>query len=162
MTKRIIYPGTFDPVTNGHLDIVDRALDMFGSLEIAVGENPSKTTLFSQAERVALLADSLGDRKNIQIRQFSGLLVDYAGAHEHAILIRGLRAVSDFEYELQMAMMNRRLNPLVETIFLMPNYRHIFLSSSIIKDVARHKGDISPFVPEKVNQALRNKFQEGA
>jgi pantetheine-phosphate adenylyltransferase len=158
-----IYPGSFDPVTNGHLDILARALRSFPRVLVAVADEPGKRTLFPIDRRVALLACALRERglDTVETVPFRGLLVDFAkqvGAHA---LIRGLRAVTDFEYELQMALANRRLAPDIETVFLMAEGRYCFLSSSLIKDVAAHGGDIAPFVPACVAEALREAFRRG-
>ena len=156
-----IYPGSFDPITNGHLDILVRAARLFPHVIVAVADEPAKVTLFNTDRRVALVEAALEERSidDVGVSCFHGLLVDLAreaGAH---VLIRGLRAVTDFEYELQMALTNRRLAPDVETVFLMAEGRHCFLSSSLIKDVATHGGDISPFVPACVATALREAFR---
>jgi pantetheine-phosphate adenylyltransferase len=126
---------------------------------VVVGENPRKKALFPLQERYSLIRQSTANRKNVRVKVFKGLLVDYISKNEKAIFIRGLRAVSDFEYELQMAMMNRKLNPNVETVFLMPNEKYIFLSSSLIQDIARNRGKIDPFVPGPVKMALKKKFK---
>lgn len=158
--KRIaIYPGSFDPVTNGHLDIVERGLKLFDKIIVTILLNPGKTPLFSTEERLEMLAESLKKFANgIEIDTFNGLLVDYAdrrGAHG---ILRGLRATSDFEYEFQMALMNRKLNREVQTVFLMTGFRWIFTSSSIIKQAAQFGGDISGMVPTLVKKRLQEKF----
>lgn len=160
MVKHVIYPGTFDPITKGHLDILERALRIFGRVEIVVGENPQKQCLFTIKERCLLIKQSLGRIPGVTVRTHSGLLVDYVRKNRTAVFIRGLRAVSDFEYELQMAMMNRNLNRNVETVFLMPNEKYVFLSSSLTRDISRFGGHIRHFVPEPVYKALRNKFRK--
>jgi pantetheine-phosphate adenylyltransferase len=157
-----IYPGTFDPITNGHLDLVRRALPLFDHLIVAVGQNPGKRPLFDAAERVALARESLGGLDRVEIEMFDGLLAEFAKEKGAVAIIRGLRAVSDFEFEFQMALMNRRLAPEIETVYLMPNEKYTYLSSALIKDVARHGGDVSRFVPEAVVRILREKFSAGA
>jgi pantetheine-phosphate adenylyltransferase len=158
--KRIaIYPGSFDPVTNGHLDIVERGLNLFDTIIVAILHNPAKQSLFTVQERMDMLAHTLKPLPGIEIDTFSGLLVDYAQQrHAHAIL-RGMRAVSDFEYEFQMALMNRRLNRDVQTVFLMTGLRWIFTSSSIIKEAAQFGGDIADMVPPIVNRKIKEKYQ---
>ena len=158
MVKRIIYPGTFDPVTHGHLDIVNRTLKLFRTVEILVCENPGKRPLFSLSERAGLIRQSLARPSAVLIRTYRGILVNYVKKGERAIFIRGLRVVSDFEYELQMAMMNRKLNENVETVFLMPNEKYIFLSSALIREIAQYRGKIAKFVPPPVYKALLSKF----
>jgi len=159
-----IYPGTFDPITNGHLDLIDRALHLFDHLLIAVAQNPNKTPLFTSAERAQLIRDSLPLLKShdatarVEIVEFHGLLAHFAIERQALSIIRGLRAVSDFEFEFQIALTNRSLAPNVETVFLMPNAKYTYLASTIIKDVARHGGDVSPFVPPAVLAALRARF----
>ena len=158
MVKRIIYPGTFDPVTYGHIDIVNRTLKLFRTIEIVVCENPIKQPLFSLSERSRLIRQSLGRSSNVLIKTYRGLLVNYVKKGERAIFIRGLRVVSDFEYELQMAMMNRKLNVHVETVFLMPNEKYIFLSSALIREIAQYRGKIAKFVPPPVYKTLLSRF----
>lgn len=156
-TKRIgLYPGSFDPVTNGHLDIAERAFKLCDELHIAVVANPSKNPLFSVEERVDLLKQTTKHLKNVKVSSFEGLLVDYAKEIEANIIFRGLRAVSDFEYEFQMALINRNLHKEIEVVFLVPNEKFIFLSSSSIKEVAKLGGDVSGFVPAVVKRALRD------
>jgi len=161
-SRLAIYPGTFDPITNGHLDLVRRALPLFDRLIVAVGQNPGKLPLFDVHERVALAREILGEIENVEIATFAGLLAEFAKDQGAVAIIRGLRAVSDFEFEFQMALMNRRLAPAIETVYLMPNEKYTYLSSALIKDVARHGGDVSRFVPELVAQALSKKFAAGA
>jgi len=159
LMKRIaIYPGSFDPVTNGHQDIVERALKLFDKLIVAILHNPGKASLFSVEERVEMLEQSLGHLDGIEIDTFDGLLVDYAAQKNAHAILRGMRAVSDFEYEFQMALMNRSLNRDVQTIFLMTGLRWIFTSSSIIKEAARFGGNIDGMVSPTVNQKLKQKF----
>lgn len=155
--KKIIglYPGSFDPVTNGHLDIAKRAFDICDVLHIAVVANPSKDALFSVEERVGLLKKTTRNLPKVVISSFNGLLVDYARQIKANIIFRGLRAVSDFEYEFQMALINRNLHPDIEVVFLVPNEKFIFLSSSSIKEVAKLGGNVKNFVPAVVEKALR-------
>jgi len=157
--KRAIYPGSFDPVTNGHLDVIERARKLFDEVIVAVAHNDQKQALFSLEERLELLKTSIGNIDNVRIAQFDGLLVEFAAAQSASAVVRGLRAVSDFEFEFQMALMNRKLNSDVETIFLMPKEEYTYLSSRIIKEIARLGGDMSSFVPDVVAKALGNKFK---
>ena len=156
--KRAIYPGSFDPVTNGHLDVVDRARKLFDEVIVAVAHNDEKQALFSLEDRLELLKASIEKIDNIRITQFDGLLVEFAAAQNASAVVRGLRAVSDFEFEFQMALMNRKLNSDVETIFLTPKEEYTYLSSRIIKEIARLGGDVSSFVPPAVANALAGKF----
>ncbi len=161
MAKRKIiglYPGSFDPVTNGHLDIAQRAYKMCDQLHIAVVANPSKKVLLSVEKRVELLKKTTSHLPNVVVSSFNGLLVDYARQIKANMIFRGLRAVADFEYEFQMALINRSLYPGIEVVFLVPNEKFIFLSSSAIKEVAMLKGDVSGFVPSAVEKALREAF----
>ena len=155
--KRAIYPGSFDPVTNGHLDLIHRALGIFDEVIVAVANNSAKQPLFSTQERMTLLHESLGDQPGLTIESLDGLLVQFARKREAFVLIRGLRAVSDFEFEFQMALTNRRLEPKIETIFLAPREDCIFLSSRIVKEVAALGGDVTAFVPAAVATALKLK-----
>ena len=157
--KRIaIYPGSFDPVTNGHLDILKRGLKLFDKIIVAILHNPGKQSLFSVQERAEMLHTSLKGLKNVEVDTFDGLLVDYAATRSACAILRGMRAVSDFEYEFQLALMNRRLNRDVQTIFLMTGLRWIFTSSSIIKEAARFGGNIEGMVPPVVLAKLKQKF----
>ncbi|WP_318456230.1 pantetheine-phosphate adenylyltransferase [Photobacterium leiognathi] len=158
MTTRVIYPGTFDPITNGHLDLIERAAAMFDTVIVGVAYNPTKKPLFDLDERVALAQSVTQHLPNVEIVGFSGLLVDFAKEHNANILVRGLRAVSDFEYEFQLANMNRRLMPELETVFLTPAEENSFISSTIVKEVALHKGDVSQFVPNQISLALNKKL----
>jgi pantetheine-phosphate adenylyltransferase len=156
--RRAIYPGSFDPVTNGHLDIIERARKLFDEVVVAVAHNDEKQPLFSLEDRLDLLRETAGEIDNVRIAEFEGLLVEFARKEEAGAVIRGLRAVSDFEFEFQMALMNRKLDVAVETIFLMPKEEYTYLSSRIVKEIARLGGDVSGFVPACVAKALRTKF----
>ena len=155
--KSAIYPGSFDPVTNGHLDIVERASKIFDKLYVAVLINPAKHTLFTVEERVELLKEATKDYKNVEIVSFGGLLADYAKDNGIEVIVKGLRAVSDFEYEFQMALINKSLNADLETLFLTTTAENMFLSSSIVKQVAGFEGDVSGFIPKCVLDALEKK-----
>jgi pantetheine-phosphate adenylyltransferase len=156
--RRAIYPGSFDPVTNGHLDVIERARKLFDEVVVAVAHNDEKQPLFSLRDRLDLLGQTAGKIENVRIAEFNGLLVDFARAENAGAVIRGLRAVSDFEFEFQMALMNRKLDAVVETIFLMPKEEYTYLSSRIVKEIARLGGDVSSFVPACVAKALSRKF----
>lgn len=157
--KIAVYPGTFDPITMGHIDIINRSLEIFDQVNIVIAINPAKAVLFALEERLQMIRDCFPpSEKRISVSYVDGLLVDYAYKRGATAIVRGLRAVSDFEYEFQLALMNRRIEKEVETVFLMTGLRWIFISSSIIKDVARHGGDISGLVPDHVCEKLRHKF----
>jgi pantetheine-phosphate adenylyltransferase len=159
MTPRIaIYPGTFDPITNGHLSIVKRALKIFDKLIIAILINPQKDSLFSREERIAMIEEALGPGSGVEVDSFDGMLVDYAVKKKACVILRGLRALSDFEYEFQMALMNRKLNRNVQSIFLMTDYKWFYISSTIIKEAASLGGDISGLVPQNVSRKLKEKY----
>jgi pantetheine-phosphate adenylyltransferase len=158
--RRAIYPGSFDPVTNGHFDVVERARKLFDEVIVAVAHNDEKQALFSLDQRLDLLRQTIGKIDNIRVAQFEGLLVDFARAEKAHAVIRGLRAVSDFEFEFQMALMNRKLESDLETIFLMPKEEYTYLSSRLVKEIARLGGDVSKFVPQIVAKALANKFSQ--
>lgn len=153
-----IYPGSFDPITNGHLDLVDRGRKVADKLVVAILHNDRKQPLFNVDERMAMVREALGDLDGVEVDHFDGLLVDYARQRGAALILRGIRAVSDYEFELQMALMNRRLAPEVETMFLMPREEYSFLSSRMIKEVMRLGGDIGGLVPPTVEERLREKF----
>jgi len=153
-----VYPGTFDPITMGHVDIIERALDLFDKVIVAVAVNASKTPLFTLDERMKMIEDTVKDYSRVEVKSVSGLLVNFAHEQNAKAIVRGLRAVSDFDYEFQLAMMNRKLNRKVDSIFLMPSFRWIFISSSIIKDAVRNGGDVSDMVPFNVYEMLTKKF----
>ncbi len=158
MKKVAIYPGSFDPITNGHIDMVERGLRLFDKIIICILCNPGKETLFTIEERLEMIRKSLKKFSNIEIDSFDGLLVDYGAKRNANAILRGMRAVSDFEYEFQLALMNRKLNRKIQTVFLMTGFRWIFTSSSIIKEAARFGGDVTGMVPPIVNQKLKKKF----
>ena len=157
--RRAIYPGSFDPVTNGHLDVIERARKLFDEVIVAVAHNDEMQPLFSLEERLSLLRETAGKIDDVRIADFNGLLVEFAKAEKAGAVIRGLRAVSDFEFEFQMALMNRKLDALVETIFLMPKEEYTYLTSRIVKEIARLGGDVSSFVPACVANALSRRFK---
>lgn len=156
--RTAVYPGSFDPITNGHLDVIERAAKLFDKVIVAVAVNEAKTPLFSMKERIRLVQESVKNLANVQVDTFTGLLIDYVEAHGGEAVIRGLRAVSDFEFEFQLALMNRKLNGRIETIFMMPKETYTFLSSRMVKEIARLGGDIRGFVPPHVAKALAAKF----
>jgi pantetheine-phosphate adenylyltransferase len=158
MERIAIYPGSFDPVTNGHIDIIKRGLKLFDKIIVTILENPAKKSLFTVKERMELLEASLPCANNTEIASYGGLLVDYAVKREAQAILRGMRAVSDFEYEFQMALMNRKLNRGIQTVFLMTGLRWIFTSSSIIKEAAQFGGDIKSMVPAVVYSELKKKY----
>jgi pantetheine-phosphate adenylyltransferase len=158
--KVAVYPGSFDPFTNGHLDVVDRALGIFDRLIIAVAANPDKRQpLFTVEERVRLIQESLKARERVEVSSFTGLTVEYARSRGATTLVKGLRAYSDFDAELQQALMNRKLAPDIHTVFLMSSFTHIFVSSSILKDIASYGGKVSDLVPPPVARALKEKYR---
>ncbi len=156
---RALIPGSFDPVTNGHLDIIGRAAGIYDNLLVSVGRNRSKSPLFTLEERMEILRDSCAQWRNVQIGSFEGLLVQYAREQDVNVIVRGLRAVSDFEYEFQMAQLNRHLTREVETVFMMTGTEYAYLSSSIVKEIARLGGSVKGLVPEDVETRLRQKVQ---
>lgn len=158
MKDTALYPGTFDPVTLGHVDIIKRAAGLFDRLVVAVADNPEKETLFTVKERVELLEKAIGDMERARVTSFNGLTAKFARSIGATAIIRGIRAVSDFEFEFQMAMMNRKIEPEVETVYMMPTDKYSYLSSSLVKDIARGGGDISCFVPPAVLEALKQRF----
>jgi pantetheine-phosphate adenylyltransferase len=158
--KIAIYPGSFDPITNGHLDVVCRAAALFDRVIVAVAHNEEKASLFTPAERMTLVKNAVRGLRNVSVDHFDGLLVKYAQRKKAVVLVRGLRAVSDFEYELQLALMNRKLAPKVETIFLAPKDEYTFVSSRLVKEIARLGGDVRRFVPPAVAAALGRKLAQ--
>lgn len=158
MRRTAIYPGSFDPVTNGHIDIIRRGLKVFDHIVVTILHNPAKTSLFSVEERLELLEISLKEYPEVEVDFYNGLLVDYAVKRKATAILRGMRALSDFESEFQMSLMNRRLNREIQTVFLMTGLQWIFTSSSIIKEAARFGGNVSRMVPAEVNRRLKEKF----
>lgn len=158
MSTKAIYPGTFDPITNGHIDIITRAAGMFDEVVLAIAASPSKKPMFTLEERVALATEATAHLSNVRVVGFSDLMANFARSQQANILIRGLRAVADFEYEMQLAHMNRHLMPALESVFLMPSTEWSFISSSLVKEVARHQGDVTHFLPANVHQALLAKL----
>jgi len=156
--KTAIYPGTFDPITNGHIDIIKRASTLFDKVIVAVATNPSKKPLFSVEERVDIIKHVINGIENIEVDSFNDLLVNYALKKKAIAIIRGLRAISDFEYEFQMALFNRKLSEKLITVFLMPNEKYTYLNSKIVREVASFHGDVSCFVPAYVHEKLKEKF----
>jgi pantetheine-phosphate adenylyltransferase len=159
-SKIAVYPGSFDPFTNGHLDVVDRALGIFDKLIVAVAANPEKRQpLFTVDERLQLVSKSLKDRDRVEVASYQGLTVEFARSHGARTIVKGLRAYSDFDAELQQALMNRKLAPDVHTVFLMSSFTHIFVSSSILKDIASYGGNVADMVPPPVARALKEKYR---
>jgi pantetheine-phosphate adenylyltransferase len=156
--RSAIYPGTFDPLTNGHLSIINRALKIFDKLVVVILINPQKTTLFSLDERISMITEVLKGKPNIEVASFDGLLVDYVVQKKTNVIIKGLRALSDFEYEFQMAIMNRKLNREIQSVFLMTDYRWFYISSTIIKEAAKFGGEISGLVPPLVCKKVKEKY----
>lgn len=154
-----VYPGSFDPITNGHLDLIDRAVKIFDKLIVAVADNPEKSYLFSLEERVQMVREVTKQYKNLSVDVIKGLTVDYVQRQGAAVIVRGLRAISDFEFELQMALMNRNLNNKIETVFLMPSLQYSYVKSSHVKEIARLGGDLTGLVPEYVIKKLKEKLQ---
>lgn len=159
MTRIAVYPGTFDPITRGHEDLIRRSLKLADRLVVAVAADTTKSPLFTLEERIKLITEVMADEPRIEVRSFDGLLVDFAREARAEVVIRGLRAVSDFEYEFQMALMNRKLIPDLETVFLMPALHLTYLTSSIVREVAHLGGDVSEFVHPSVDRALKDKFE---
>ncbi len=158
MRRSVVYPGTFDPLTNGHLDIIERSSTLFDEVIVAIVQKGSKKTIFSLDERRELILDSVGSLSNVKVNYFSGLLVDFAQKNNSTSIIRGLRVLSDFEYEFKMALMNRSLNNNVTTLFMMPHQKYTHISSSLIREIASLGGNLSEYVPPKVERALRRKY----
>jgi pantetheine-phosphate adenylyltransferase len=161
MPKVAVYPGSFDPITNGHLDVIQRAAAMFDQVIVAVAHNSDKTPMFSLKHRLALSRAAVRHLTNVTVDGFQGLLVEYCRSKKAAVVVRGLRAVSDFEFEFQMALMNRKLEPRVETIFLMPKDEYTFISSRLVREIAALGGDVSKFVPPVVQAALKKRLAGG-
>lgn len=155
----VVYPGTFDPITNGHIDLIDRALRLFDRIVIGIGTNPVKAPLFSLEERIEMIKGVVGVDGRVDAESFDGLLVDFAARHNACAILRGLRAVSDFDYELQRALMNRKLARDIETVFLMTGFRWIYISSTIVKEAARFGGSLEGLVPPMVEERLMEKFK---
>ncbi|HAT41023.1 MAG TPA: pantetheine-phosphate adenylyltransferase [Rheinheimera sp.] len=155
-----IYPGTFDPITNGHIDLVNRATRLFDEVILAIAANPTKQPMFSLNERVQLAETIFQHNSKVRVLGFSGLLANFARDHQAQVLLRGVRAVADFEYEFQLASMNRQLNPDLDSLFMTPSEKNMFISSTLVKEVARHGGDVSNFVAPNVLQALQLKLQQ--
>jgi len=160
MEHKAVYPGSFDPITNGHLDIIERCLDTFDKMLVAVLENPKKRPLFSTEERVNMIKEIFKGRENLEVKAFDGLLVDFAEKNNIKVVIRGLRAISDFEYEFQMAQMNQKLKPDIETFFMVPNIKYTYLSSKLVKEIFMLGGCVKDLVPELVKSQLREKFKK--
>ena len=158
--RHCIYPGTFDPITYGHLDVLARAARLFDRVTVAVAHNPGKDPLFSPEQRIAMLLPSVAVHPNVRVIEFDGLLVEFAIAQQADAIIRGLRALSDFEFEFNMALMNRHLQPRIETIFVMPNEQFSYTSSSLVKQVAKYGGDVAHFVPPNVAAELKRAFAD--
>ncbi|MDD5036388.1 MAG: pantetheine-phosphate adenylyltransferase [Methylococcaceae bacterium] len=156
--RTAIYPGTFDPITNGHIDLITRAANVFERVVVAVAENKGKTPLFDLQERVQLAREAVSEIRHVEVVGFDNLLVECARRHDAGVILRGLRAVSDFEFEFQLAGMNRHLDKELETMFLTPSEKYAFISSSVIREIAKFGGDISGFVTDGVNAALKQKF----
>jgi pantetheine-phosphate adenylyltransferase len=156
--RTAVYPGSFDPITNGHLDVIQRAAKLFDRVIVAVAKNESKNPFFSMTQRQDLCAQSVSHLPNVSVDAFTGLLVEYVERMQGDAVVRGLRAVSDFEFEFQLALMNRKLNERVETIFMMPKDTYTFISSRLVKEIARLGGDVSSFVPKVVQEALANRL----
>jgi pantetheine-phosphate adenylyltransferase len=155
-----IYPGTFDPITNGHIDVLERALELFDKIVISLAVNSNKTPLFQEHERLDMIREVVKKYENVEVDSFKCLLVDYAKERDAVAIIRGLRAVSDFEFEFQMALMNRKIYERANTVFLMPHEKYTYLSSALVREIARLGGDISKFVPEHVMNKLKEKFSK--
>lgn len=155
-----IYPGTFDPVTNGHLDIIERASGLFDKVIVTIASNQNKKPLFSEAERKNMLEKVTGKHKNVEVDTFNGLIVKYAEKKKADVIIRGLRALSDFEYEFQMSLTNRKLNGKINTVFLMPNEKYTYLNSSLVRELASYNADIKDFIPAFILSELKRKFKE--
>ena len=159
MSTKVVYPGTFDPITNGHIDIIERASNIYDQVIVAVAENDPKTPFFSQIERMEMIRKSIKNMKNVSVDGFNGLLINYLRMKKIPVVVRGLRMISDFEYEFQMALMNRKIASDVETIFMMPSANYSYLSSKLIKEAASLGAEIHEFVPSFVEKALKRKMK---
>lgn len=157
--RHALYPGSFDPLTLGHLDLIKRGLEVFGEVTVAVVKNPGKSALFSEAERIAQLNDATKGLIGVHVEAFDGLLIDYVKKKGNPVVLRGLRVLSDFEYEFQMALMNRKLHKDFEVVYLMPDERYTYVSSSLVKEIARLGGAVDELVPAPVSEALKSKFR---
>lgn len=160
MKNKAVYPGSFDPITNGHVDIIRRGFKIFDKIVVAVLKNPTKQPLFPTKERITMIKEIFSTQENIEVKSFHGLLVDFVKENNAKVVIRGLRAISDFEYEFQMTLMNRKLDPEIETFFLMPNVNYTFLSSKLVKEVSMLGGCLKELVPEEVENNLKEKFTQ--
>ena len=156
--RTVVYPGSFDPLTNGHLDVIERAANLFDRVIVAVAQNADKSPMFTQSEREQQITEAVNNFSNVEVTTFDGLLIEFAEMKKAQAIIRGLRAVSDFEFEFQLALMNRKLKKEIETIFMMPRESYIFLSSRLVKEVAGLGGDVTTFVPPNVKRALKSKL----
>ena len=154
-----IYPGTFDPITNGHIDIIERACELFEKVIVTIAVNPNKKPLFNEKERKEMIGKVTGHLKNIEIDSFKGLLIGFAESKNANVIIRGLRAISDFEYEFQMSLTNKKLNPKINTVFLMPNEKYSYLNSSLVRELASYNANVKEFIPEYVLEKLKKKFR---
>jgi len=159
MTRKAVYPGTFDPVTYGHLDVIERAAALYDKVFVAVAQSEDKAPLFSVEERLQMIKEAVSRYDNVEVESFEGLVVDYAVSKSSKVVLRGIRMISDFEYEFQMALTNRKLNSDIETVFMMPNEAYSYLSSKLIKEVAALGADVSDFVPENVEKKLKGKMK---
>lgn len=159
MSGKIIYPGTFDPITNGHIDLIERASHLFTKVIVAIAESSNKHTLFTLVERKKIVSSVLAKYRNVEVCSFSGLLIELTRKKKINMILRGLRAISDFEYELQMANINRMMEPQIETVFLTPSEKYAYISASIVREIASLGGDVSSLVPKEVKHALKNKFR---
>ena len=157
--KTVLYPGSFDPVTNGHINLIHRGLTIFDRMIVAVAHNARKTPLFTPEERMAMLRDAIGEEPRVEVTTFEGLLVEYAQKRQVAAVMRGLRALSDFEFEFQLAHMNRRLAPQIETVYMMTGEEHFYVSSSLIREIAQFGGNLAGLVPASVEKGLKERFR---